>query len=495
MTARELLSPFFSGASLPESKILRVTERTSLADNESVFVCIKGAHADGHELAPLAYENGCRVFVAERPLSLPEDATVLLCDCTRKMLARLACRFYGDPSQKMQVVGITGTKGKTTTAELILHILNQNGIPTGYIGTNGVRYGDVHKDIANTTPDAVTLQGALAEMAQSGMRAAVVEISSQALMQNRADGTRLCATVFTNLSSDHVGPLEHPTVEHYHLCKRRLFSEFGARLAVWNADDSAFEKMRKASGAREHVTCSLFGRSATLGAEEIRPVKTERSLGVSFVLKQKEKVSPVYLPLAGACNAMNAMEALAVATQCFAIPLPKAIHALESVTVKGRSEYIPLPHGACAVIDYAHNGESLRQILSSLRPYTSGRLCCLFGSVGERSQLRRRELGNAAAALSDLAILTSDNPGREDPDQIIAEIEEAFLNTNTPYVKIPDRREAIEYALRQLRPNDVLLIAGKGQEEYQLIGTKKLPFCEREIVEEYARTAFAAITK
>ncbi|MBQ8416255.1 MAG: UDP-N-acetylmuramoyl-L-alanyl-D-glutamate--2,6-diaminopimelate ligase, partial [Clostridia bacterium] len=272
-------------------------------------------------------------------------------------------------------------------------------------------------------------------------------------------------------------------------------SEFGARFAVWNADDNAFEEMRKVSGAREHVTCSLSSPAAALSASELRPIKTQQALGVSFVLKHQEEAYPVYLPLAGACNAMNAMEALAVATHCFAIPLPKAIHALESVAVKGRSEYIPLPHGVCAVIDYAHNGESLRQILSSLRPYTSGRLCCLFGSVGERSQLRRRELGAAAAALSDLAILTSDNPGREDPDQIIAEIEEAFLPTDTPYIKIPDRKEAITYALRQLAPDDILLIAGKGQEEYQLIGTKKLPFSEREIVEDYALAASAAITK
>lgn len=493
MNAPELLSPLFKDTKIPNTEILRITENTAFADADSVFVCIQGARVDGHKLASVAYEKGCRLFVAERPLSLPSDATVLLCESSRKALANLACRFYDDPSQRIRVIGITGTKGKTTTAELLVHVLNQNGIPTGYIGTNGIHYGNVHKDIANTTPDAVTLQEALFQMADSGIRATVVEISSQALLQYRADGIKLHATVFTNLSSDHVGPTEHPTAENYYLCKRRLFSDFGAGLAVWNSDDPAFGGMRNASTAKTHITCSLSSPGAEIKATNILPFKNEHSLGSSFLLENGAETVSVKLPLAGACNVMNALEALAAAVYGFDIPLSKAAKSLGSAVVRGRSEYISLPLGSGAVIDYAHNGASLRQLLTSLRDYTAGRILCLFGSVGERSQLRRKELGDAAAALSDFAILTSDNPGREDPDRIIEEIERSFLSVTTPYVKIPDRKEAIEYALGQLKAGDILLIAGKGQEEYQLIGTEKLPFCEREIVESFIRQASKTI--
>ncbi len=479
MTARELfgtLLPPFS-----DRTITSVTERAEQATADSIFVCISGSRADGHDFAPTAYRNGCRFFIAERMPALPSDAFVQIVPDSRAALASLACRVSGDPSRRLFVIGITGTKGKTTTAHLLFEILNRCKIPTGYIGTNGILYGEVEQSTRNTTPDAVTLQSTFSDMADVGMRAVILEVSSQALMQHRVTGTHFEAVLYTNLFPDHIGVSEHPSFEHYRDSKHRLFTEFDARYAFFNIDDSTAPLMMTGARAERICTCGS-SPDADYRLSSIHPTRTSDALGVSFTVSSRDTVTPVTLPLIGAPNASNAALAFSAARELFGLSEERIAGALEDSHVAGRSESILLPNGAAAVIDYAHNGESLRQILLALRPYTKGRLIALFGSVGERSHMRRADLGGAAARYADLAILTSDNPAEEDPNAIMEEISRAFAGFATPYIKIPDRASAIREAVSIASPGDILLLAGKGHETYQLIGREKLPFCERELL-------------
>ncbi len=488
MTARELLStitdaPLAHGA----DEIIILTEDARLAGIGSVFVCIKGAVHDGADFAPDAYRNGCRIFVAERALDLPGDAEVLRVPDAREALSRLACRFYGHPDREMHLVGITGTKGKTTTALMLFHILNSAGIACGYIGTNGVRYCEVAQELPNTTPAPATLQKHLRQMADRGVRAAVIEVSSQALLCKRAEGMRFETALFTNLSPDHIGQFEHRDFDDYKACKKRLFTDFGVQNAIYNADDAATAQMLNGTTATRRIATSVQAPHGEYRAADMRLFRNAETLGVTFSLCVDGKTVPVKLPLIGKMNVENALLAIATAVECFGVALADAVAALATVRIEGRGETVPLPNGALAVIDYAHNGESMRRLLSALREYRPARLITLFGSVGGRSQMRRAELGEAAAAHSDLCVLTSDNPAGEAPEAIIADIARAFAGTAVPYLTVPDRREAIFRAVELTHSGDILVLAGKGHEDHQLVGKEKRPFCEREILAEAAK--------
>ncbi len=486
MKAFELLQPLFEGVPLPECEIDAVTERADRANAYAVFVCIRGFRHDGHDHAATAYEKGCRIFVAERSLSLPDDACVLEVPDTRRALALLACRFYGDPSRKLCVIGITGTKGKTTTATMLAKLLNASGIPCGYIGTNGIQYLQTERITGNTTPDAITLQSTLSDMHRAGVKAVVLEVSSQALMQERVTGIHFDTVMFSNLYLDHVGVSEHPDFAHYRACKHRLFTDFDARLAVWNEDDGATPLMKENCSAMRSVGISLCKDTlADYTASNVDFTRDPRGLGMRFWIHTDKESLPASLHMVGLHNVSNALMALAVANVAFGIALTDLIPIMEHLQADGRAECIPLPCGALCVIDYAHNGESLRALLTSLCIYRPRRLICLFGSVGERSQLRRAELGEVAAELADLSILTADNPGCEDVEAIIREIARPIETANKPYWSYPDRAEAIRAALCELQDGDVLVLAGKGHERYQLIGDQKIPFCEKSIVTDW----------
>lgn len=470
--------------SIEDTNIEQVTDRSEKAQSRSLLVCIKGARFDGHDFAMQAYENGCRHFVAERTLDLPKDATVFLTSNTRKSLALLACRFFGDPSHQMTLIAITGTKGKTTTAQLLSHILNHSSIPCGYIGTNGIIYGDVKKSSLNTTPDPLTLQKTLCEMLETGIKCAVVEVSSQALYQYRADGMRFACGMFTNLSPDHIGTNEHPSLEHYMDCKLRLFSEFDIPTVICNADDPFSERIADCAPNVKRITCSTQGADADWKATGILPTFSQERMGISFTAQTKAESIAVSLPLAGEINAANALLAMACANTLFHISAYTSAESLKTAAVMGRSEIIALPNGAYVVIDYAHNGASLTQLLTTLRAYSPARLICLFGSIGGRAQIRRRELAKAAISLCDLSVLTSDNPAFEDPEAIIDEIAQIFEEQNKPYLRCADRAEAIRQAIALTQQDDILVLAGKGHENYQLIKDQKIPFCEKAIVIE-----------
>ncbi len=469
----------------PDIEIATITDNSAVADVHSVFFCICGARADGHTYAADAYRNGCRAFVCEKELTLPADACTLRVADTRLALAQAAARLYRNPSNEIKLIGVTGTKGKTTVATLLSRVLCAAGIPCGYIGTNGIAYQNQSRSLKNTTPDPITLQQTLRQMADNGIKAVVMEVSSQAVYQSRISETAFDTCIFTNLYTDHIGPAEHPTFEHYKTSKHRLFTDFGCKTMICNLDDPYASEMQADTSADRIISYATKQENADFYAYNALPTLGKNGYGVSFYLRNTPQDIPCTLPMPGTFNVQNALAVIAAAKATCGISEAEVIRHLESLTVEGRTETIPLACGACAVIDYAHNGTSLSALLSALREYKPHRLICLFGSVGERSFLRRNALGKAAAQLSDLSILTSDNPGREDPMAIISEIAKAFEGTATPYLVIPDRAEAIRSAVKMLTAGDILVLAGKGHENYQLIGREKLPFSEKDLLKQF----------
>lgn len=462
------------------------------ATPESVFFCIVGALADGHDYALAAYMNGCRVFVCERrPAGLPSDALVIIAkNGTRAALAETAAEFYGHPERGMTLIGITGTKGKTTTACLVRYLLGKCGREAGYIGTNGVEFLTYHYDTVNTTPESCEIFFYLSLMRDCGVDTAVIEASSQALLLDRLHGITFDTCVFTNLSPDHIGTHEHPDYENYRECKLKLFSEHCSGTAVINIDSGEAPVFIAASNGKRVLTCSSEGKRADFRAGDIRKEKVDGAPLTVFTCTDREGSIDMTLPLPGDYNVSNALLAYAVC-RLYTDEREVLADSLAGASVRGRFESF-VCEGVDYIIDYAHNGASLHAVLSALRECNPRRLVCLFGSVGGRTFSRREQLGRAAAELADTVIVTSDNPDSEDPEKIIDDICAAFP-AGTNYFRIADRGEAIRFAVRNACPGDIVLLAGKGHENYQLINGVKIPFCEREIVEETCREMAAKV--
>ncbi len=452
----------------------------------SIFVCIKGFRADGHSFAPAAYEKGCRVFIAERELKLGGDAIIITADDSRRAMALLACELYGNPSRSMLTIGITGTKGKTTSALMIKQLLDASGIKTGYIGSNGVLFGSCKLETSNTTPESYKLQGYMKTMLDAGVRAVVMEVSSQALAQERVRGTYFDILMFTNFSPDHIGPGEHGSLEEYFGAKKKLFDDFACETVIANADDPYSERMLADYNGERIYYSTKTNADCCIYASDISLCRNDSMLGTSFICHISDSSLPCSLSVPGEFNIHNALAAIAVGTKAGLEP-EFITRTLAKMKIDGRFETMMSPDGACFVIDYAHNGLSLSSVLTALRAYEPSRLICLFGSVGNRTQVRRVQLGRVAAQLADLSILTSDNPGTEDPQSIIDEIATQY-DCNDSYIAIPDRAEAIRYAFRIAEGGDIVLLAGKGHERYQLINGKNEYFCEREILEDCINT-------
>ena len=459
----------------PQMPISDIVYDSRKAREGVIFVCIVGAVADGHKYAQSAYDKGARVFVCEKPLTLPDDAHIFRVDNTRRALASLSACHFDHPEKKLRVIGVTGTKGKSTICEMVRHILCKNGISAASIGTVGVRIGDTVTPTGNTTPESYELFRIFAEMVEKGVCYAVIEVSSQGIKLDRVFGIPFFAAVMTNLSEDHIGGAEHPDFDDYKACKKALFGR--CEHALFNADDPYFEEFWESASCRKQ-TYSITGE-ADLSVRSILSTSTEKGFGSSFILKHENEKTDAFVPFPGEFSVSNALAAIGVAMLAD-ISTENAVDALSDVRVAGRFEIIPTALGATFVIDYAHNGESLTAALNALRKYHPRRLICLFGSVGGRTEIRRRELGVSASVYADFSILTSDNPDREPPLDIIADIERYMQNA--PYAVIPDRKEAIEYAVSIAEEGDIVLLAGKGHETYQLIDGKKEPFCEREIL-------------
>ncbi len=490
--------PETAWAALGDRPITGLCCDSRLAAADTVFFCLAGKTSNGHRFAPAAYAAGCRAFVVQEFLPLPDDAVQVTVSDTRTALADSAADFYDHPERAMRLIGLTGTKGKTTTAILIRNILCAAGIPAGYIGTNGVDFGTYHYATINSTPESMDIYRYLRRMLDEGIHTCVLEISSQALWMERVRGLRFDTALFTNLSRDHIGGVEHPDLAHYRASKRLLFTDYPSEAVAVNLDDPETNFMLEGVTLPARLT---FGTNTTSAetrplwaAEDIRPARCGRDLGVSYTCLRDgmPQGSPWFLPLPGAFNVHNALAALSIVCERFGVPVNRARELLAVASVPGRFETITHPAlpEVTFVIDYAHNGVSLASILDALRAYRPQRLICLFGSVGDRTKERRRDLALAAAPRCDLCILTSDNPGAEPPMQILQEIDASFPPQACPRILEPDRAEAIRLAVRMARPGDILLLAGKGHEDYQLIGTRHVPFSEirilREAIESYA---------
>lgn len=470
-----------SSENIESISISDIAYNSANAGRGVLFVCIKGSVSDGHDFASAAYAAGSRAFICERTLDLPPDAVQIEVSDTRAALAVISSEFFSHPEKKLTLIGVTGTKGKSTVCEMIRHILCCSGKKAASIGTVGIRIGEKMESTQNSTPESYILYRSLSQMVESDVEYAVIEISSQAIMQKRVCGMQFDAAVYTNLSRDHIGGFEHPDFEHYKECKKELFKN--CKAAFINVNDSFGIEFAKASLCPVYT----YGDFAKTTAQGIRYTKVGGKFGTEFVCICGEEKQRVYIPMPGKFSCENALAAISVCAY-FGIPLSISAEALKSFHIKGRFETVEIPRrDISCVIDYAHNERSMEYALSSLSEYPHNRIICVFGSVGDRTRERRRGMAILASRFSDLCIITSDNPGGEDPNYIIEEIS-GYIPSDKR-VCISDRKKAIEYALDIAESGDILLFAGKGHEEYQLIKGKKLPFSEEAIIKEYFKEA------
>ncbi len=485
MKINELLS-VVSHTGSSEAEIVSVEYDSRKAGKGSLFVCLRGAVTDGHRFAPSAYENGCRAFLCEEIMDLPHDAEQFVVEDARAALAAVSANFYGHPAEKLRIIGITGTKGKTTTALLVTAILNANGKNCAYIGSNGIYYNGTMYESANTTPESHVLHKYFRSMVDGGVRFVALEVSSQALARNRVDGIKFDTVVFTNLGEDHISPVEHPDLEDYRNSKAKLFlPSYGARYAVYNADDPASDFMMK-DFCGEKISFSMEGNADYVGRyEDI--YRSETALGVAFTCIKESEETDVRLMSPGAFSIYNGLAAMAVCEIC-GVNVELSAKTLAHTPVQGRFEIVEAAEGVTFVVDYSHNGMSLTKALSTLREYDPKRLICVFGSVGGRTQGRRRELAEVASELADYSIITSDNPDREAPDAIVSEIA-SHMKEGSAYECITDREAAVAAAVKMAEKGDIILFAGKGHETYQLVDGKKMPFSERELIMKYCSLA------
>lgn len=472
MTLCEVLKDLdYTSQNFRDEEIKDIAYDSRKAGEGIIFVCLPGAFADGHKYASSAYGKGSRVFLCSKDIEVGEDAVIIrVCD-TRAALAHISCNFFRHPSRELSVIGITGTKGKTTVAHIVKSVLDCGNIKTGIIGTVGASYGDVVLPTVNTTPESYELQKMFRLMADGGCKAVAIEVSSLGLKAHRTYGTHFALGVFTNLYPDHIGTNEHESFEEYAYWKTQLFPM--CEKAIINIDDP-FSKTVKQNCKNEVISYGSENADYTLTSCE--KVREGNILGMSFTYKKdgNEKCYTVALP--GDVNAYNSLVAVATG-ELFGLSEDDIAKGLISVSVKGRGEIVRVSDDFTIIIDYAHNGVSLRSIIETAKSYEHNRIISLFGSVGGRTECRREELGTVSGLLSDLTVITSDDPDFEDPQKICEEIASYCKGE---YVIIPDRGEAIAYAVKNARKGDIIILAGKGHEEYMKINGVKEPFSERE---------------
>ena len=446
----------------------------------SMFICITGAIADGHTFAAQAVAAGAGVIVVEKEVDLPKDVqvTVIKVQDTHYAMAFISAAFFGYPAEEMKIIGITGTKGKTTTTYLVKSILEHAGRKVGLIGTIEIIIGDTHIHADHTTPESYLIQKYFRQMADAGCDTVVMEVSSQGLMLHRTQGFTFDFGIFTNLEPDHIGKGEHKDFDDYLHCKGLLFKQ--CKVGIVNHDDAHWEAVT------EGHTCALetygIDSSADLRAENIAFLREEGRLGMAFDVTGLMNFS-AQIATPGKFSVYNALTAIAICRH-FKVGEDDVKAALFAAKVKGRIEPVKVSDEFTLMIDYAHNAMALKSLLNTLREYEPHRLVCLFGCGGNRAKSRRYEMGEVSGQLADLTIITSDNPRTEEPQAIIDDIKVGIGKTDGKYVEICDRKEAIAYAISHGEPGDIIVLAGKGHEDYQEINGVKYPMDERVLIQE-----------
>ena len=445
-----------------------------------LFICICGYNVDGHSFAGEAAEKKAAAIVVSKNVQLPADSdiTVIKVEDTRYAMAFIAAAYFGHPADRLKVIGITGTKGKTTTTYLIKSILERAGYKVGLVGTIETIIGDKHIPAHNTTPESFLLQKYFKEMEEAGCEIVVMEVASQGLKLHRTQGFTFEIGIFTNLEPDHIGPNEHADFEEYQACKGLLFRQ--CRLGIVNKDDAHVKAVLKGHTCR--IETYGFDHAADLYADDLKLIHKPGELGIDFKVKAADGESfEVEVPAPGRFSVYNALTAIAVCRH-FKVEIPQIQKALLGAHVKGRIEMVPVSDQFTLLIDYAHNAMSLKSLLTTLREYEPTRLVCLFGCGGNRSKIRRFEMGEVSGNYADLTIITSDNPRFEKPQDIIEDIKTGIGKTNGSYIEICDRKEAISYAIDHGQPGDIIVLAGKGHEDYQEIEGVKYPMDERVLI-------------
>lgn len=465
-----------------DTEITAVINDSRKVNPGCLFLCIEGAKFDGHKMAAEAVRKGAAALVTAKPVEEIEgkesNVTIIRVKDTRYAMAFISAAWFGHPAEKLKVIGITGTKGKTTTTYLVKAILEKAGFRVGLVGTIETIIGEEHIPAENTTPESFLLQQYFAKMVEAGLDTVVMEVSSQALMMHRTQGFLFDYGIFTNLEPDHIGPNEHASLEEYAACKGLLFQQ--CRVGIVNGDDSHLEQVMKGH------TCELetFGMSQNcmLRAEQIELIHAPGKLGVDFKVAGLMEF-PVEIPTPGRFSVYNALCAIAICRH-FGVETTVIQKALKEAKVKGRIEKVEISDKFTLLIDYAHNAMALESLLLTLKEYHPRRLVCMFGCGGNRSPLRRYEMGEVSGKLADFTIITSDNPRDEEPQAIIEDIKIGMAKTDGKYVEICNRKEAIAYAISHAQEGDVIVLAGKGHEDYQEIKGVKYPMDERVLIQE-----------
>ncbi len=447
-----------------------------------LFIAITGFKIDGHQFIGKAIENGATAIMVQegcnlKELNIPENITIIMAKDTRAAMAICASNFYGNPSKKFKLIGITGTKGKTTTTFMIRKILEKAGKKVGLIGTIATYIGEEKlKDSSMTTPESLELQRQFAKMVEAGVEVVVMEVSSQSLKLHRVDGCDFDIVLFTNFSQDHISEKEHPNMEDYFNSKLKLFKM--CKTGIVNADDLHAAKIPSLF-PESNITTYGIDNFANLLAKDI----TITNSYADFKVKITDKNERVKVCIPGRFSVYNCLAAICVA-QKFGIDAETVKEALLEVRVPGRSEMVDNKKELPIMIDYAHSPESLERILRAVKSYTKGKLICVFGCGGDRDKTKRPIMGEISGTIADYTFITSDNPRTEEPEEITKEIEEGMKRTKGKYTVIVNRTDAIREAIKMATKRDIVVIAGKGHETYQDIKGTKYPYDERVIIKE-----------
>lgn len=457
-----------------EVKGLSVDSRT--VKSGDLFICLSGGKTDSHEFAIEAVEKGTVAIIAEKATGC---AVEIIVSDTRKALSRLSARFFGDPSKNMQIVGVTGTNGKTTTSHMLANIMRFAGKKVGVIGTLGVFYDGKEFPCELTTPDPIPLQKTLSEMLEKGIEYVVMEVSAHALYYYKTEGIYFSACIFTNLTQDHLDFFS--SMEEYKKAKLRLFEESRCSVAIVNTDDAVGKEIyRNRLAENKNLKTVSYGLDSP--SDSFAVVTNESLNGCGFLLNVNDELAKISLKTCGRYNVLNALAAATCAIH-LGFSMEEVALGLNGIgVIKGRLERIARHQGGTVFVDFAHTPDGLEKSLKSLKKYCKGRLICVFGCGGNRDSSKRSLMGKCASSIADFCVITSDNPRYENPEKIIEEIEKGFIGGSSAYVSITNRKAAIVYALGCLTDGDVLLVAGKGAEDYQEIAGIKYPYNDKNFI-------------